>query len=1685
MRRFGRQSLRRRGFSTLETVLALTVFIAIAAQLSTQTVRLAAATAANEAATNLEAAVETRLAAVASTPFVDLAVLSIVAPDACSTSGTGATKSCVTVGGVRYEISYDVTAVDDSGTSLELTGTAVEERPTDGGLTAQRSVTVTADSSDGTDAADSSQAVVRIIDTASSEQAVYLLDSTNARVAGPLQFNGGVAATQINPAACAAGCKVGLQIGTRWALTADREWVLHPSDITGGPANVRVSAGGVTEVSVRIGEVGGARIQVLAQHPSGGSPQPGAYPGSVCIWATPDIAGAGAVPVCNTTAGTTAGQYITLDQYNNWPVPADMTFSVAMSNNGTCTNIAANKFTGIFNGLLAVRYPQNTTNFATPNAAKDDTRWTWSNVEACSNWTWGWPAYFAETGGTPQAFGNNTITTGTGYATGGSGSYDMVWNTTTNTSINPSGIADSSGYAATGEGDVEVWSKPRGQYLLPADPTAGNHCTVFGGIACPEPPQNVDYDLATSSGGNYTVCGTPARWCMSQVDLPPVATSPTADTRPAGRTRTIPVAIAATGYTAFSLKFKDPEGVDTGNTIAFQNGGRWTGTAPNSTWAFDAALGQNAKTSDMLIGNGIVDSSSQFSTSTGRRFPSYMRNNPATGGQQPTNAAGFGVRGPGTPGGYYGPTLTGVLNPGTVRINPASSSGGESTYSMTLQPSDNTQWSATRDIWNWRIWVQANGKQTYSWTPYDVVFYRAGSTSLYNGTAPSSVTVDQNDSEDVTITGTTPAGNPVQDTTIKYRWINAATGFTARASMPTGMSVSGGTATPTSAVEGTARFVDGTARIPVLTSNTPAGTYYLALFDNNGVNDAPEDGNAEDYLAAVDHFSAIPVTVTPDVTAVTTSAASTVNLAQGATTAAYTVGVTNAAGSAITATSGAGTITASVNGPDGTDTTVRAVTNACHPTDVATVAACTFRFTADADATPGTYTATIAAGPEGDRKTTTFTLNVTATAAQIRYVTASGRTVESDPQRYGNLVASDRPERFWNMDAAAPGAASLPSQVSGGTALTLTPAPTVGGAANLTGGGSGKALIIGQSGSANVASASGSRGARRSGSIEAWAEVTTVGATQAVAGYAGHRIYIDADGKPTASALIDGTTYTLVATDSVAPYETHHYVSTYDGTTFRLYVDGAEAGSQSIPTDGTKLDTSNPVLYIGQSSTGTEQMAGAVDNVAYYGRALTPGQVASHTGAGRTGSTPVSIEGGDTFTFRVQVVDAAGNPVAGKAVSFYNTSNYAAGQSADRHSPSSAKVAGVAQPVPGTYTTDADGYAELELTNGAGRPAGVNPAEQIYATVDSTLRTDLLVDVESAVGEVGGNTYGQVTAQEPPGGGNWSVPRRGTIRVKVELYDSAGDPVSGETLRVVTDDPVAGLRYTRNVTTNDDGAAWVRFSAAKNATKNATGEFRVVYGTDDPGPSSNLSDGISVTVDDASVQISSLTKNIEMIQHGTVDWDVLVKEDDETPVSNATVSLRCAGTDTIGSPLTDTCRLAAEDATTGADGTATLTIEDQDYQTPGQVPMIATVNGVDYPVRVKVAAPVYSVIRSDSSFGSSENNDPVETRPGQVAIVSLQALDTNNSGIPNTPITGTADEKDGKRIRIAPATTGPDGRAVIRVGIPAGWCPPATTSSTLPGGTKYCEETIEFAAGGDIAGYSPVTRSVTLQIKAS
>ncbi|MGE0066906.1 MAG: LamG domain-containing protein, partial [Solirubrobacterales bacterium] len=112
------------------------------------------------------------------------------------------------------------------------------------------------------------------------------------------------------------------------------------------------------------------------------------------------------------------------------------------------------------------------------------------------------------------------------------------------------------------------------------------------------------------------------------------------------------------------------------------------------------------------------------------------------------------------------------------------------------------------------------------------------------------------------------------------------------------------------------------------------------------------------------------------------------------------------------------------------------------------------------------------------------------------------------------------------------------------------------------------------------------------------------------------------------------------ASGAIVAGQTYHVVGTYDGTTQRLYINGAQAKSGSL--SGAASVTTNP-LYVGSWGGTEEFFKGTIDEVAVYGSTLSAARVSAHYQAG-TSTQTVSLLAPEEASSELSAYSIAAEP---------------------------------------------------------------------------------------------------------------------------------------------------------------------------------------------------------------------------------------------------------------------------------------------------------------------------------------------------------------------------------------------------------------------------------------------------------
>jgi Concanavalin A-like lectin/glucanases superfamily/Fibronectin type III domain len=253
-------------------------------------------------------------------------------------------------------------------------------------------------------------------------------------------------------------------------------------------------------------------------------------------------------------------------------------------------------------------------------------------------------------------------------------------------------------------------------------------------------------------------------------------------------------------------------------------------------------------------------------------------------------------------------------------------------------------------------------------------------------------------------------------------------------------------------------------------------------------------------------------------------------------------------------------------------------------------------------------------------------LNVGATSAWSNVATATTPAVPPPPPTgYGQTVLTDDPLSYWRLDD--PSGPSAVDQRAINPGLYANGA--VQGAPGLLGSDSGDTAVAldGVNDHVSVSNSTSLSGLSSLITLEAWIKPTSLPAAGSFASVVtkAESYSLQFNGPRLELTIMQfGARQRLQApVGAIVAGQTYHVVGTFDGSTRRLYVNGAEVAN--APLTGGATASSNG-LFIGSWNGSSELFGGTIDEVAVYGKALSPARVAAHysDGAG-TPPPPVTV----------------------------------------------------------------------------------------------------------------------------------------------------------------------------------------------------------------------------------------------------------------------------------------------------------------------------------------------------------------------------------------------------------------------------------------------------------------------------
>jgi hypothetical protein len=246
--------------------------------------------------------------------------------------------------------------------------------------------------------------------------------------------------------------------------------------------------------------------------------------------------------------------------------------------------------------------------------------------------------------------------------------------------------------------------------------------------------------------------------------------------------------------------------------------------------------------------------------------------------------------------------------------------------------------------------------------------------------------------------------------------------------------------------------------------------------------------------------------------------------------------------------------------------------------------------------------------------------NATDSSTASNTASATTLAVQPPPTGYSAAVVADSPVSYWRLGETSGTAAA---DERGANPGTYTNSPTLGAASLLATDTTNKAVgLDGVNDTVKVAS-SATLGFTTSVSLEAWIKPTSLPSAGAFASILTkpESYSLQFNGPRLEFTIIQaGVRKRLQApSGAIVAGSTYHVVGTYDGTTQRLYVNGAQVAS--TPLAGAITVNSNP-LYLGSWGGTEEFFKGTLDDAAVYGSTLSAARVSAHYQGGSGTSPP-------------------------------------------------------------------------------------------------------------------------------------------------------------------------------------------------------------------------------------------------------------------------------------------------------------------------------------------------------------------------------------------------------------------------------------------------------------------------------
>jgi hypothetical protein len=254
--------------------------------------------------------------------------------------------------------------------------------------------------------------------------------------------------------------------------------------------------------------------------------------------------------------------------------------------------------------------------------------------------------------------------------------------------------------------------------------------------------------------------------------------------------------------------------------------------------------------------------------------------------------------------------------------------------------------------------------------------------------------------------------------------------------------------------------------------------------------------------------------------------------------------------------------------------------------------------------------------------------NATDSSGYSNTAGATTLAVAPPPSGYSAAVIADSPVSYWRLGEASGTTAADERGVNPGAYVN---SPTLGATSLLATDTTNKAVALdGSNDNVRIAN-SATLGLSSPLSLEAWikpSSLPTAGAFASILTKA-ESYSLQFNGPRLEFTIMqNGARRRLQApSGAIVAGQAYHVVGTYDGTTQRLYVNGAQVASAALSGPAS---ASSSALYVGSWSGSSEFFKGTIDEPAVYGSTLSAARVSAHFGAGTSSTQTTALEGAAT-----------------------------------------------------------------------------------------------------------------------------------------------------------------------------------------------------------------------------------------------------------------------------------------------------------------------------------------------------------------------------------------------------------------------------------------------------------------------